>query len=286
MSTTTNGLSGAELALLKTRGRRRPLRWVATAVVLLVAALVVYSMLTNERFGWPVVAQYLFDSRVLNGLVLSIWLTVVCMVIALVLGTLLAVMRLSANSLLRSTSWIYIWIFRSVPVLVQLIFWYNLGALYPSLGIGIPFLPPFMEFQTNDVISALGASILGLSLAQSAYSAEIIRAGILSVSRGQLDAAASLGMTRARALRRIVLPQALRVIIPPVGNEVVGMLKNTSLVSVIAMADLFYSVELIYANTFQTIPMLIVACIWYLVVVSLLSFGQSYLERRYGRGFA
>lgn len=276
----------AELAGLPTRGRRHPLQWIATAVVLLIVTLAVHSMSTNERFRWGIVAEYLFDPRILRGLVLSIWLTAVCMAIALAFGTILAIMRLTTNPVLRSVSWVYIWFFRSVPVLVQLIFWYNLGALYPTLGIGIPFLPPFIEFHANDVISALTASILGLALAQSAYTAEVIRAGILSVSKGQHDAAASLGMTRGRALRRVVLPQAVRVIIPPVGNEVVGMLKNTSLVSVIAMSDLFYTVELIYANNFETIPLLIDACIWYLVVVSLLSVGQSWLERHYGRGFA
>lgn len=270
---------------LPKRARRKSGQWVATVLVAAITALVLIGMITNDRFRWPVVVAYLFDPRIINGLILSIWLTIVCMVIALVIGTILAIMRLTSNALLLTVSWVYIWFFRSVPVLVQLIFWYNLGALYPKLGIGIPFLPPFLEFHANDIISPLTASILGLALSQSAYTAEVIRSGILSVSRGQYDAAASLGMGRGRTLRRVVLPQAVRIIIPPVGNEVVGMLKNTSLVSVIAMADLFYTVELIYANNFETIPLLIVACVWYLVIVSILSVGQGWLERRFGRGF-
>ncbi len=274
-----------ELSKLKTRKRLHPWQWLASAIVILIAALLIQSMVTNAAFGWATVAQYLFNAQVLQGLLLSLELTVLCMAIGLILGTALAVMRMSSNRLLATLSWLYIWIFRSVPVLVQLILWYNLGALYPNLGFGIPFMPPFVEVPTNTVISALGASILGLSLSQAAYSAEVIRGGILSVSVGQSDAAEALGMTRGLTLMRIVLPQALRVIVPPVGNEVVGMLKNTSLVSVIAMNDLFYTVEQIYANNYQTIPLLLVACFWYLVVVSLMSFGQSYLERRFGRGF-
>lgn len=271
---------------VRTRRRAKPWQWLATAVVLLLVAMLVESVATNDRFGWAVTWEFLFDRRVLDGVVLTLVLTALCMAIALVIGTVLAVMRLSSNPLLKSVSWAYIWFFRSVPVLVQLIFWFNLAALYPQLGLGLPFMAPFVQYETNTLISAFSASILGLSLAQSAYTAEVVRGGILSISHGQTDAALALGMTRGQALMRVVLPQSLRVIIPPVGNEVVGMLKNTSLVSVIAMTDLFYSVEQIYAVNFQTIPLLVVACLWYLVIVSLLSFGQSHIERRLGRGFA
>ncbi len=206
------------------------------------------------------------------------------MVIGVLLGVLLAVMRLSPNPMVSGGSWLYIWFFRGTPVLVQLIFWYNIAALYPKIGLGIPFGPSFVHPDANTLIKPFTAAILGLGLNEGAYMAEIVRAGIISVDEGQGDAARALGMTRTQTMRRVVLPQAMRVIIPPTGNETISMLKTTSLVSVIAVADLLYAVGTIYATNFKTIPLLIVASIWYLACTSILYVGQHYLERYYGRG--
>ena len=255
--------------------------WVASAAVALVAALVLVSVATNPAFGWPVVAEYMLDPQILLGLLRTLELTVVAMAIGLVLGTLLAMMRLSPNRLLSVVAWLYIWFFRSVPALVQLIFWYNFGALYPVIALRVPFGPTLFSADTNALITPMFAALAGLGLAQAAYTAEVIRGGILSVPRGQTRAALALGMGPLTTFRRIVFPQAMRVIIPPVGNEVISMVKNTSLVSVIALAELLYTAQLIYARTYETIPLLIVASLWYLVLVSVLSAGQHVLERRY-----
>ena len=263
---------------------RHPGTWAATALVAAIAAAVATSVATNPAFQWPVVARYLFDPQILAGLARTLELTVAAMVLGLVLGTALALMRLSLNPLLRVLAWLYIWVFRSVPVLVQLIFWYNFGALYARITIAVPWGPTLYSASTNAVITPLTAALAGLGLAQAAYTAEVIRAGIQSVPTGQTRAAKALGMSPATIFTRIVFPQAMRVIIPPVGNEVVSMVKGTSLVSVIAMADLLYTAQLIYARTYETIPLLIVASLWYLAVVSVLSAGQSVLERRFRRG--
>jgi polar amino acid transport system permease protein len=193
---------------------------------------------------------------------------------------------LSPNPLLAGASWTYIWFFRGTPVLVQLLFWFNLAFLYPRISLGVPFGPSFAHANANDVISALTAAILGLGLNEGAYMAEIVRAGILSVEHGQVEAAQALGMTRAQTMRRIVLPQAMRVIIPPTGNETISMLKTSSLASVITVTELLYAVQLIYSVNFKTIPLLIVASIWYLIMTSVLTVGQYYLERYYARGAA
>ncbi len=260
---------------------RHPWTWVASAVVALITGLVAWSVATNAAFEWPVVAAYLFDRQILIGLARTLELTIIAMAMGLALGTLLAVMRLSENRLLSLVSWLYIWFFRSVPALVQLIFWYNFGALYPALILKVPFGPTLYSINTNTMITPMFAALAGLGLAQAAYTAEVIRAGITSVPRGQTRAALALGMTRLTIFRRIVFPQAMRVIIPPVGNEVISMVKNTSLVSVIALAELLYTAQLIYARTYETIPLLIVASLWYLAIVSVLSVGQHFLERQY-----
>ncbi|MHB8240739.1 MAG: amino acid ABC transporter permease [Solirubrobacteraceae bacterium] len=263
---------------------RRPGRWVAAALVLLIAAALIRSVVTNPRFEWSVVGEYLFDHRILEGLVVTIELTVIAMAIGVALGVLLAVMRVSTNPLLSGASWLYIWFFRGTPVLVQLLFWYNVAALYPKLGIGIPFGPAFVHPDVNTLITAFRAGVLGLSLNEGAYMAEIVRAGMISVDDGQTDAAQSLGMTRVQTLRRIVLPQAMRVIIPPTGNETISMLKTTSLASVITVTELTYSSEEIFAVNYKTIQLLIVASFWYIVCTSVLYVGQHYLERYFGRG--
>jgi polar amino acid transport system permease protein len=265
---------------------RHPGRWLSAAVVLVLVAMFVHTLLANPRFGWGVIGSYFFSSRVLDGLVITIVLTVVAMAIGIVLGVVLAVMRLSANPLLSSTSWVYIWFFRGTPILVQLLFWFNLAFLYPRISLGVPFGPAFLHADANSLITPIAAAILGLGLNEGAYMAEIVRAGILSVDHGQVDAAQALGMGRSLTMRRIVLPQAMRVIIPPTGNETISMLKTSALASVITVTELLYSVQLIYAVNFKTIPLLIVASIWYLIVTSVLTAGQYYIERHYARGAA
>jgi polar amino acid transport system permease protein len=265
---------------------RRPGRWVASVIVLVVAASLVRSAATNSRFGWSVVGHYMFDSRVLHGVLGTIVLTVIAMVIGLVLGVVLAVMRQSPNYLISGTSWLYIWFFRGTPLLVQVVFWGFIGALYPVIAIGVPFGPAFIHGDANTLITTFWAAILALSLNEAAYMAEIVRAGFLSVGEGQAEAAASLGLSRLQIMGHVVLPQAMRVIIPPTGNETISMLKNSSLVYTIGYAELFYEVSQIYGATYQTIPLLIVASIWYLLMTSVLYVGQFFIERRYGRGFS
>jgi polar amino acid transport system permease protein len=260
-------------------------RWVVAALVLVLVADLVYSAANNPRFQWSVVGDFLFSGRVIDGLILTLELTVIAMVIGIALGVVLAVMRLSSNPMVSGVSWLYVWFVRGTPVLVQLLFWSFISALYPHVSLGVPFGgPEILGGSANTVITPIVAAILGLGLNEGAYMAEIVRAGILSVDEGQEEAAQALGMTRLQTLRRIVLPQAMRVIIPPTGNETISMLKTTSLVSVIAVTDLLYAVQLIYSQSFQQIPLLIVACIWYLVFTTLLSIGQYFIERHYGRG--
>ena len=279
--------------------------------MVLLAVVLAHSVATNPRFGWGIVGHYFFSSRVLTGLRITLELTVIAMAIGIALGVVLAVMRLSPNPLVSMASWLYIWFFRGTPVLVQLLFWSFVAALYPVISLGIPFGGPvFVHGSANTIITPFVAAILGLGLnvgaymaeivragiisveegqtdaAQAAYMAEIVRAGILSVDEGQTQAAQSLGMSRVQTMRRIVLPQAMRVIIPPTGNETISMLKTTSLVSVIAYTELLYTVQLIYAVNYRQIPLLLVASIWYLIVTSILSVGQYYVERYFGRGTA
>ena len=264
---------------------RHPGRWVTAALVALLAVIIVHSIATNPRFEWSVVGDYLFNSRILDGLVVTLELTVISMVIGIALGTLLAVMRLSANPLVSSGSWVYIWIFRGTPLLVQILFWSFISALYPTISLGIPFGGPvFVSGSANDVITPFVGAVLALGLNEAAYMAEIVRAGIISVDEGQTEASQALGMSRLQTMRRIVLPQAMRVIVPPTGNETISMLKNSSLVAFVAVSDLLYSATLIYSVTFQQIPLLIVASIWYLAVTSVLTAGQYYIERYFGRG--
>jgi polar amino acid transport system permease protein len=276
-----------EAAAIEAVPVRHPGRWVAAAITLLLVAIIVHSVATNPRFEWGIFGQYFLSSRVFNGLVATLVLTVVSMAIGIVLGVVLAVMRLSPNPLVSGFSWFYIWFFRGTPVLVQLLFWSFISALYPVISIGIPFGGPvFAHGSANTVITAFVAAILGLGLNEGAYMAEIVRAGIISVDEGQTEAAHALGMTRLQTMRRIVLPQAMRVIIPPTGNETISMLKTTSLVSVIAYTELLYAVQLVYSQNFKQIPLLMVACVWYLIVTTILSIGQYYIERRFGRGHA
>ncbi|WP_433065681.1 amino acid ABC transporter permease [Nonomuraea sp. CA-218870] len=262
---------------------RHPGRWVASAVVLVVAAAVVSSLVTNERFQWDVVGEYFFSSAILSGLWTTLWLTAVSMTIAVVLGIVIALMRLSPNPVLQGGANLYTWFFRGTPLLVQLIFLFNISALYPVLTVGVPFGPQFFEIPANDILTPAVVAIVGLSLNEAAYMAEIVRGGIKSVDHGQTEAAQALGLRRSVIMRRVVLPQAIRVILPPTGNETISMLKYTSLISVIAMPELLYSAQVIYSRTYETIPLLLVASIWYLIVTSVLTVGQAYLERRMSR---
>jgi polar amino acid transport system permease protein len=265
---------------------RHPVRLAIAVVLILVALSAAWDVAVNQRYHWDVVVSYLFAPQILAGAGLTILLTVVSMTVGIALGTGLAIMRLSANPILSTISRGYIWFFRGTPLLVQLIFWYNIAALYPVIALGLPFGGPSLVLgSANVLISPLAAALLGLSLNEAAYMAEIIRGGIGSVDKGQYDAGRALGMNGGKLMSRVILPQAMRVVLPPTGNQVISMLKGTSLVSVLAISDLLYSAQIIYANNYQTIPLLIVASLWYLLMTTILSFFQTKLERRYGRGF-
>lgn len=273
---------------------RHPGRWWAVAAMAVLLAMLVHTLVfsqvergneTTTRFGWEVVAQYIFDPQILNGVLKTIQLTAIGMLIGTVGGILLAVMRLSQNPVLSGVSWFYIWFFRGTPLLVQIYFWYaGISYLYPTLSIGIPFGPEFAQWSANDLIVPMVAGCIGLGLNEAAYMAEIVRGGIVSVDEGQTEAASSLGMSRTQTLRRIVLPQAIRVIIPPTGNELISMLKNSSLCYAAAVSEVYFVQNIIAARTYQIVPMLLVACIWYLVLTSVLTAIQYYVERHYSRG--
>lgn len=263
---------------------RRPWLWIVSAIVLVLAAQLIIGIVTNKNFEWHTVAQYITAPMILKGLATTLVLAAICMLLGIILGLIVAAFQRSRIPVLHATGVTYVWIFRGLPVLVQLIFWFNLGALLPHLSIGIPFGPEFASWPTSTLVTASVAAVLGLSLNEGAYMAEIIRAGLLSVEVGQYEAAQALGFGRAHTFRRILLPQAMRFIIPPTGTQVINMVKGTSLVSVIAMADLLYSAQIVYNRTFETIPLLVVACLWYLIVTSVLYGAQSLLERRFSRG--
>jgi polar amino acid transport system permease protein len=263
---------------------RHPGRWVASAVVLVIALAIGNSVATNQRFEWGVVRHYMFAGQIMHGTLVTIEFTLAAQGIGTVLGVLLAVMRLSPNPLISGSSWLYVWFFRGTPVLVQLLFWYSISALYPTISLGIPFGPQFVHFTANSVITPFMTVVLALGLNEGAYMSEIVRAGIISVDEGQTEAAHSLGMKRLQTMRRIVLPQAMRVILPPTGNETISMLKTTSLAYAVAGSDLLTSATNISNVNFKIIQLLIVASIWYLAMTSVLYVGQYYLERRYARG--
>jgi polar amino acid transport system permease protein len=255
-------------------------QWVSAVVVVGIVAALVFSIAGNDNIQWPVIRQYLFDSTVLQGLFVTVWLTIASMVLGIILGIVVAVMRLSHNRVLSTVSWFYIWLFRGTPVLVQLLIWFNLALFFPRIGFGP------LSADTNQLIRPLVAALLALALNEAAYMAEVVRGGILSVDPGQNEAAAALGMSRGRTMRRIVLPQAMRVIIPPTGNETITMLKTTSLVLVVGAGDLLSRTASIGARNFTTIELLLVASFWYVVLTSVASYGQYHLERRFARGTA
>lgn len=264
---------------------RHPGRWVGAAVIVLFVALAAQSIVTNENFRWDTVGKYLFDVLILQSIAWTLLLTVSSMVIAIVLAILLAFMRQSENPLFRYVSWFWVWFFRGTPVYTQLVFWGLVAVLYPKIILGVPFGPEWFSVDTDTVITALVAAIVGLGLNESAYLAEIFRAGLKSVDNGQMEAAEALGMRRSKVMWRIILPQAMRVIVPPTGNETIGMLKTTSLVLAIPFTlDLTFVTNTIANRTYLPIPLLIVAAFWYLVVTSLLMVGQHFIEKHYGKG--
>ncbi|MFB9237711.1 amino acid ABC transporter permease [Plantactinospora siamensis] len=262
-------------------------RWLTALIVLGLAVLFLRALFASPNLEPHTVGGYLFKDYVLRGVVTTLWLTLLAMVLGTVGGILLAVMRLSENPVLRGVSWAFVWVFRGTPLLVQIIFFGFLGALFPRISLTVPFTGTVLfDRPTSVVVTGTVAAVLALSLNEMAYAAEVIRGGILAVDPGQTEAAAAVGMGPALTLRRVVLPQAMRVIIPPMGNETITMLKSTALVSVIAGRDLMTAVQTVYQNNYKVIPLLLVAAIWYLALVSVLSAGQWLIERRFGRGFS
>jgi polar amino acid transport system permease protein len=262
---------------------RHPWRWVAIVVIGLFLAEILWFFATSEAMRWDLVGGYLFEESIMRGLLMTVKLTVTAMVVGIVLGTALAVMRLSDNPVLRGLAGGYVWLFRGTPIVVQLLFWFFLGSVVPEVTFGIPFGPELTIGETSGVITPFLAAILGLGLNEAAYMAEIVRAGIGAVDHGQTESAQALGMSPFTTYRRVVLPQAARVIVPPTANESISMLKLTSLVLVIGLADLTTTAQLIYGRNFQQIPLLVVASFWYLVLTTILTLVQGWLERRLGR---
>ncbi|MBI2747447.1 MAG: amino acid ABC transporter permease/ATP-binding protein [Burkholderiales bacterium] len=264
---------------------RHPGRTLSTVFAVIVIALVLYSVFTNPRWGWPVFAEWFFAGPVLEGLGLTLLLTVVSAVLGFSLGTLLALARVSSSPLLSRLSFVYIWLFRSIPVIVLLLLVNNLGYLYETVALGVPGTDwTWFSYPTVQLISPFAAAIIGLTLNQSAYSAEIIRGGILSVDQGQHEAASALGLPRWRQAVRIVLPQAMRSILPAGFNDLIGLAKGTSMVYILALPELFYTIQIIYRRNLEVIPLLMVATVWYLVILTVLTLIQRQIELHYARG--
>lgn len=265
---------------------RHPWRWVVAAVIIVLVVLFVYGAATNPAYGWSTYREYLFNERVLLGVFNTLQLTVYSMVIGVVLGVALTIMRLSSNPVMSAVSWVFLWIFRGTPVYVQLAFWGLFPTIYRNLQLGVPFGPSLLEIDLQAFSYPFILAVVGLALNEAAYMAEIIRAGITSVPEGQMEASTALGMSWGMAMRRTVLPQAMRVIIPPTGNELISLLKTTSLVTAVPYAFDLYSISTreIAARIFEPVPLLLVAATWYLAVTSVLMVGQFYLERHFSRG--
>ncbi|WP_278498578.1 amino acid ABC transporter permease [Pantoea vagans] len=269
---------------LKIVGKRYYGRWLSALVVLLGVVAMAHSMINNPRFEWQVIAENFTAPSILQGVLMTLQLTAISVVLGFAFGTVLALMRLSSNPVLVAVSWAYTWFFRGVPMLVQLFLWYNIAALYPRIALSIPGLGELWSAQSNALVSPFSAAVIALVMHQSAYTAEIVRAGIQSVGNGQIEAARALGYRPAQIFRHTVLPQAMRAIMPPAGNEIIGQLKTTAVVSVISLQDVLFSAQIIYQRTYEVIPLLLVATLWYLLMTSVLSVGQYYVERYFGRG--
>jgi len=274
-------MNGIDSALKPRLRRRSTFEYVSWVVCILLGLGILVSVSTNPNFKWGVVAKYFTHESILRGLMLTLFLTVASMVLGTLLGLVMAIMRASSIKPIAATAGVYITLFRGTPVLVQLIFWFNIAALYPNLTIGIPFTDISTAIDVNALMAPITAALIGLTLNEAAYMAEIIRGGFSAVGKGQLEAADSLGMSGAMKMRKVIIPQAMPSIIPATGNQVIGMFKETSLVSVLGVAELLQSAQLIYARTYETIPLLIVASLWYLVMTLVLSYPQSQLEKKY-----
>ncbi|MGK3106869.1 amino acid ABC transporter permease [Streptomyces sp. WAC05858] len=263
---------------------RNPWRWAAVAVTAVLVAQFAHGLITNPGWEWDVFADFFTSRTILKAVWITIQLTFYGTALGFALGIVLAFMRLSQSPFLKSVAFTYIWAFRSIPLIVQLLFWFNLTYLYKRLDFGIPFGPGFLSFDTAGLVGAMSAAVLGLALHQAAYAAEIVRGGVLAVDGGQLEAAAALGIPRLRQLRKIVLPQAMRSILPNAANEVISLFKGTSIVSVMAIGELFYQVQVIYGRNGRVVPLLMVATVWYIILTTVLSIAQYYVERRFSRG--
>jgi polar amino acid transport system permease protein len=264
---------------------RHPGRWVATVVVLVVLAQVAHGLVTNPFYQWDRFGYWFFRPVILDGLLVTLHVTAWAAVLGLLGGTALALARLSRSPVLQAVSWAYVWLFRSVPLIVLLLFLYNFSALYSSLGLGIPFGPVFVTFGVTTLATETVIAVVGLSLNEAAYAAEIVRAGILSVDQGQHEAAAALGLPRRYQFRRIVAPQALRSIVPNYVNLIISLIKSTSLVFYVSLLDLFGSAQSL-GSTYpgDIVPLLLVATVWYVILTSAVSVVQYYVERRFARG--
>ena len=264
---------------------RHPGRWISATVLLVLFVALISSLWTNPNIQHNVISDYITNGRIITGVWMTIVITVLSMVIGTILAVILAVMRMSANPVLRTLSYLYIWFFRGTPLLVQIVFWGYLGLLYAEISAGVPFTDiQFFAIETNTLIPAFVGGVIALSLNEGAYAAEIVRAGMLSIDSGQREAAYSLGMTPGYTLRKIILPQAMKVIIPPMGNETISMLKSTSLLVIVAVPELYTAATQISSNNLAQVELLVVASAWYLLMTTILSIPQYYLERRYGRG--
>lgn len=259
---------------------RNYFRWIGLGVVVILAFSLISSFV-NAPMEYSVIPEYLFSPIILNGVVNTIVLTITCMVLAIILGVIFALMAQSSSVGLRTAARAYTWFFRAVPVLVQLLIWFNLAIIFPVISV-----PGLFSVSTNHVITPFLAAVLGLGIAEGAYMAEIVRSGLLSVGSGQREAAQAIGLTKSQTIRRIVLPQALRIIIPPTGNQAIGMLKYTSLAYTVGFAELLKSASVIYQTNLLVIELLFVASIWYLFLTTIMMIGQHFLEQRFGRGFA
>ncbi|MBO1901227.1 amino acid ABC transporter permease [Leucobacter weissii] len=281
-----NELRGDEPEAIEAIRLRHPWRTVFAVVLVIAAGLFVYDAAFNRPvYSWDIVGQYLFDTRVISAIGYTLQLTVYSMIIAILLGVALAVMRLSPNPVVGAVAWVYLWIFRGTPVYVQLVFWGMVPVIYKTIDLGIPFTEAMLSITTKDLLPYFALAVIGLALNEAAYMAEIVRAGLLSVDTGQEEAASALGLGWWHTMSRVVLPQAMRVIIPPTGNEVISMLKTTSLVTAVPFTlELYTRTRDIASVTYKPVPMLIVASIWYLVVTSILMVGQYYLERYFAKG--
>ena len=274
------------ITLIEAKPVPRPGRWISAVIVAIFALLLAKGFITNDNYQWDVVGKWLFSKTIVSGVVYTLILTVIAMIIGTILAITFAIMRQSINPVLRWVATAYIWFFRGTPIYTQLVFWGLLPALYNKLSLGVPFGPEFFVFSTKEVFSGAVAAILGLGLNEGAYLSEIMRSGLNSVDAGQREAASALGMSNGTILRRIILPQAMRVIVPPTGNETISMLKTTSLVLAVPFTkELTFVANNVGNRLFQPIPLLIVAALWYLIITSILMVGQHYIERYFGRGF-